>query len=90
MANNKLVEKDIKVGGMTCAMCVKHIEKSLSNLQGTDKVNVNLGSELAHVVFDPDKVKYEDMQKAIEDTGYQYLGIEGEEESNAEEEKKKN
>jgi Cu+-exporting ATPase len=35
----------LKIGGMTCATCVKTIEKSLKRLDGIIGVNVNLGAE---------------------------------------------
>jgi Cu+-exporting ATPase len=42
VVNNKVV---LKIGGMTCAMCVKTIEEALKKLDGITNVNVNLGSE---------------------------------------------
>lgn len=69
----------IKIGGMTCAMCVKTIEDTLSGLNGVIQVNVNLGAEKAYVTFNPRLTTVADMKKAIEDVGYQYLGVEGEE-----------
>lgn len=75
----------IKVGGMTCAMCVKAIEDVLSKLDGISNVNVNLASEKAYVTYDPNITSIQDMKEAIEDLGYQYLGIEGEETEDLEE-----
>lgn len=68
----------LKVGGMTCAMCVKAIEDVLSKLDGVSEVNVNLASERAYVTYNPRMTGIQDMKKAIEDLGYQYLGVEGE------------
>ncbi|MGB3346094.1 MAG: heavy metal translocating P-type ATPase [Candidatus Humimicrobiia bacterium] len=68
----------IKIGGMTCATCVKTIENSLKGLDGVVSVNVNLGAEKAFVTYNPKVVKISDMKKAIEGAGYQYLGVEGE------------
>jgi len=69
----------LKVGGMTCATCVATIENSLKKMDGTIDVNVNLGAEKAYVTYNPDMTTVIDMKKAIEDAGYQYLGLEGEE-----------
>ena len=69
----------LKIGGMTCAMCVQTIENALKALDGIIDVNVNLGSEKAYVTFNSNMVSVSDMKKTIEDTGYQYLGLEGEE-----------
>jgi Cu+-exporting ATPase len=68
----------IKVGGMSCAMCVKAIEDVLSKLDGVSTVTVNLASEKAYVTYNPKMVTVEDMKNAINELGYQYLGVEGE------------
>jgi P-type Cu+ transporter len=61
---------ELKISGMTCAMCSSTIEKSLSNVPGVSKAVVNLGSELASVEYDPETVKLGDLEKAITDAGY--------------------
>ena len=35
----------MKIGGMTCAMCVGMVEKTLGQLPGVESVTVNLGSK---------------------------------------------
>jgi Cu+-exporting ATPase len=64
----------LKIGGMTCAMCVQTIEKSLHALDGINTVSVNLASEKAHVTYDPELLSSRDMKKVIESAGYQLLG----------------
>jgi len=68
----------LKIGGMTCATCVATIENALRKTNGTASVNVNLGAEKAYVSFNPTMTSIPDLRKAIEDAGYQYLGLEGE------------
>ncbi|MCE5214032.1 MAG: heavy metal translocating P-type ATPase [Methanobacterium sp.] len=68
----------LKIGGMTCAMCVKAIEDVLNKLEGIIEVNVNLASEKAYVTYNPQMITVKEMGKAIEDLGYEYLGVEGE------------
>ena len=68
----------VKVGGMTCATCVKTVENSLKGLDGIVNVNVNLGAEKAFITYNPKVITISDMKKAIENAGYQYLGLEGE------------
>ena len=68
----------LKVGGMMCATCVQTIEAGLRALPGVVSANVNLGNEQAYVTYNPSLTSVEDMKKAIEDDGYQYLGIAGE------------
>jgi Cu+-exporting ATPase len=75
----------IKIGGMTCAMCVKTNEEALKKLDGVISVNVNLGAEKAYVIYNPKQVTIADFKKAIESVGYQYLGLEGEETADLEE-----
>jgi Cu+-exporting ATPase len=68
----------IKVGGMMCATCVETIETALKELPGIVTATVNLGTEKAYVAYNPSLSGIEDMKKAIEEAGYQYLGISGE------------
>jgi len=58
------------VTGMTCASCVETITRSLEDLQGVERANVNLATEKASVVYDPSKVNLEKMRLAVLDSGY--------------------
>ncbi|MCK5636734.1 MAG: cation transporter, partial [Thermoplasmatales archaeon] len=58
---------------MTCASCATTIEKSLSYLGGVTKAQVNLGTETATIEYDPDKVKYSDLNKAVTNVGYDVI-----------------
>jgi Cu+-exporting ATPase len=71
-------EVTLKIGGMVCATCVQTIETALRALPGVISANVNLGTEKAYVTYNPSVSPITDMKKAIEDAGYQYLGIAGE------------
>lgn len=64
---------ELKISGMTCASCASTIEKSLSNLKGVSKALVNLGTETATVEYDQDKVKINDLNKAVTDVGYEVI-----------------
>lgn len=83
VVNEKVI---LKVGGMTCVMCVQAIEGVLNELDGVVEVNVNLTAEKAYVTYNPQLTSITDMKNAIEDLGYQYLGVEGEETEDLEEE----
>ncbi|BBJ28464.1 heavy metal translocating P-type ATPase [Athalassotoga saccharophila] len=65
-------EKEVKldIEGMTCASCVKAVEKSISKLEGVSFVSVNLMDEKAIVKFDPAVVKVKDMEKNVKKAGY--------------------
>ena len=80
MAGYDVVNREVtlKIGGMVCATCVQTIEAALRALPGILSANVNLGTEKAYVVYNPSVSAIPDMRKAIEDAGYQYLGIAGE------------
>jgi P-type Cu+ transporter len=71
-------EVTITVGGMMCATCVETIEAALRALPGVISATVNLGTEKAYVTYNPSLTGPGDMKKAIEEAGYQYLGVSGE------------
>ena len=71
-----LEKRTIRVGGMTCATCANTIETALSKVEGTKSGIVNLALERATVIYDPKVTSIETIGKAIEDAGYQYVGIE--------------
>ena len=77
-------EVSLKVGGMVCATCVQTIEAALRSLPGVATAVVNLATEKAFVTYNPSLSSTEDMRRAIEDAGYQYLGISGEVSEDAE------
>ncbi len=69
----------LKVGGMTCATCVATVENALKRTGKAAEVTVNLASEKAYVSFNPEITDLATLKKAINDSGYKYLGLEGEE-----------
>ncbi|MDD5765826.1 MAG: cation transporter, partial [Candidatus Marinimicrobia bacterium] len=86
MKNEPLKYTTLKIGGMTCAMCVKTVENVLSRLDGVDEATVNLATEKATIVYRGGRIDLTQIKKAIESSGYYYLGAEGgETEKSAEE-----
>ncbi|NMC09475.1 MAG: copper-translocating P-type ATPase [Methanothrix sp.] len=71
----------LKIGGMACAMCVNALETGLKKLDGVVDARVNLAAEKAYVSYNPRMVSLEDLKAAVADTGYQFLGLAGEEAS---------
>ncbi|MDR0909257.1 MAG: heavy-metal-associated domain-containing protein [Spirochaetaceae bacterium] len=59
------------IGGMSCAACVRHVEKALSKLDGVDNAFVNLATEKATVRYDEAKLDFAAMQAAVDDAGYE-------------------
>ena len=45
-------EIDLGIEGMTCASCVRRVEKALGRVPGVVDVSVNLGTERARIAFD--------------------------------------
>ncbi len=66
----------IRIGGMTCASCAQTIENALRKAEGIAEANVNLATEKAVVVYDPQEISYETIKAIIEGTGYEVLGRE--------------
>ncbi|MCQ8902767.1 MAG: heavy metal translocating P-type ATPase [Methanothrix sp.] len=69
----------VKVGGMVCATCESTVADAIREIDGVSDVTVNLGTEKAYVTYNPRVVSLEDIRRAIEGAGYQYLGVVGEE-----------
>ena len=69
----KIKRTVIKIGGMHCAGCVSSIQKSVSDVPGVNKVEVNLATEKATLEFDQTKVKFDSIEKAIEEIGYKVV-----------------
>ena len=68
--NESTLTLTLPISGMTCASCVSHVEGALKELPGVDHVNVNLATNKASLVYNPQQVGLADMQRAVEDVGY--------------------
>jgi len=79
----------IKIGGMTCAMCVQTIEEALKKIDGVINVTVNLSAEKAFIEYNPKITSIQDFKNVVEKVGYQFLGIEGEQTGDIEEKLRK-
>ena len=64
------VVRSLEITGMTCASCVRRIEKKLNKLDGVDDARVNLATEVATVTYDPDTVGLEELLNAVTAAGY--------------------
>ncbi|HHX64526.1 MAG TPA: copper-translocating P-type ATPase [Chloroflexi bacterium] len=63
----------LPIGGMTCAACVRHVERALNKVEGVTMANVNLATERAHVEYLPGLVSLEQLKQAVADAGYEVL-----------------
>lgn len=62
------IELDIE--GMTCASCVRHVEKALKKVEGVDNAVVNLATEKADVTS-RNKLGIDELVQAVEKAGYE-------------------
>lgn len=58
------------VTGMTCSACSAHVEKSVSKLDGVDKVSVNLLTNSMQVEYKEDVTSEDNIIGAVVDAGY--------------------
>src|SRR5437899_4866118 len=56
--------------GMSCASCVRRIEKALGRLDGVQQATVNLATEQATVQFDGRRLEPAQLVQAVEKAGY--------------------
>ncbi|MCI5972184.1 MAG: heavy metal translocating P-type ATPase [Anaerococcus sp.] len=69
---NKMI---VKVDGMSCENCAKHVTEALESVSGIKEVNVNLENKEANVEYFG-SVDEDEISKAISEAGYEYKGIE--------------
>ena len=60
----------VAVQGMSCAACVRRVEKALGGVDGVREASVNLATEKATMVFDPAHTELDAMKQAVEEAGY--------------------
>src|SRR2546426_11685114 len=65
-----LTEITLPVAGMTCAACVRRVEKALTGLPGVKEATVNLPAGKASVAYDPAACDVPAMEQAISGIGY--------------------
>ena len=62
------------VEGMHCPLCTTAVKQAISKLDGIDKVSARLNTKEVTVVYN-EKVKIEDILKAIKTTSYEGVEI---------------
>jgi len=66
---------ELPITGMTCASCVRNVERAVAKQPGVLEVNVNLATEKATVQYLPNAVRRGDLIKAVEAAGYGVLDL---------------
>ena len=64
-------ELELAIEGMTCASCVKRVEKALTRVPGVAQAQVNLATERARVAFDPTAADAQALVDAVGKIGYE-------------------
>lgn len=78
----------LAIEGMTCSACSAAVERVTSKLGGVESSSVNLATNRATIVYNPERVKLTEIKNAIEARGYRALDIQGEETRDAERERR--
>lgn len=65
---------NIAIGGMSCAACVRRVERALSEVEGVLSVSVNLATGRATVEVS-ESFQESRARQVIEENGYEWLGI---------------
>lgn len=68
------MKKKILIEGMSCNHCVNHVKEALSEVNGVTNVEVDLAAKYA--IAEGNGITNEDIKFAIEDAGYEVVGIE--------------
>ncbi|MEW6113967.1 MAG: copper ion binding protein, partial [Thermodesulfobacteriota bacterium] len=58
------------IQGMSCASCVRRVEKGLADLKGVTSASVNLATEKATVEYDPETITPDTLYRRVEEIGY--------------------
>ena len=61
----------INIKGMSCNHCKMAVEQALQTLQGVESADVDLQSNSAQIVFDPNKIDSKKLKAAITEAGYE-------------------
>ena len=67
----------MNIGGMTCASCVHHVEKALTDVPGVLSASVNLATQQATVQYFSEVATLEDLRYIVTDAGYSMDGLVG-------------
>lgn len=67
------MKKELKIEGMTCKHCVKHVKEALEELNGVKHVKVSL--ENKNATLETDKVNDDMLKNAVSEAGYEVVDI---------------
>lgn len=70
MAETSLQQIELPITGITCASCVRNVERALTKADGVASAAVNIATERASVAFDPTEVAVGDLIQRVQGAGY--------------------
>ena len=70
LGTSTLKTTELPIQGMTCAACVRRVERALTKVPGVQEAVVNLVTERATVRFDPETANPSVLADAIQAAGY--------------------
>ena len=70
MTSTTSKQQSFEIEGMTCAACVRRVEKRVSSIEGVEQVAVNLATERMQVSFDPATINEDGIATTVEKAGY--------------------
>lgn len=68
------MNRTIKIEGMMCGHCTGRVETVLKGLEGVEVIEVSVDKK--HAVVTVENISDETLREAIEDVGYDVIGIE--------------
>lgn len=84
MPDNQLKKEIFYVTGMSCAGCAANVQQSLAERNGVEQANVNFAASTVTVEYHPEVVSAGDLQKTVQEAGYDLVLDDENEESQAE------
>ena len=69
--------KSFAIEGMTCASCAQTVEKAAKKVRGVTQASVNLATEKLSIEYEEPTFSIENLQKAVDNTGYEVVTQEG-------------
>ena len=66
-----MIDREIKIKGMSCEHCVMAVRKELSRISGVEVKDVRIGS--AVVSYDERAITSQRLNEAVEEAGYTVL-----------------
>lgn len=69
--------KVFSIEGMTCASCAQTVEKAAKKVRGVTQASVNLATEKLSIEYNEPTFSVENLQKAVDNSGYELIAQEG-------------